>query len=792
MGRGRIVNALSFFVFLKNVFLNRHSCYYRIDNLNLRFAFLKLVISATIAVTILPNHLWIGRCRGQQFVVGSYNKKGRNLFCDRFVRLLQNCAHKRPIFTLFFFDSLLLLYQDIILIRYEMKLKVLVSTIVSIMIWPASIVAQGELIPMIEIPAGNFYMGTLGEDENYDEAPMHKVYISKPFKMGLTEVTNAQYELFCPEHKSLRGKNGFSSEDDEAVVFVTYQDAVAFCDWLTRKEGKTYRLPTEAEWEYACKAGRYWNFYMDDKLPAAWQKNQVIAATPKPLSLKVAQTPPNEWGLYDMCGNVEEWCLDWYGPYIDKEQTDPVGYSDGIARVTRGGSHNTPVKYLRSANRMAMLPEDKHTMTGFRVVQAEYPQTAPLSQPKDEYVVSQIKWDWDSQCVTEPVFAAPLVYVHEPDVHSGTPFFKHNHQPALTWCDNGDLLAVWFSTNEEKGREMVVLSSRLRAGSCEWEKPRMFYQIADRNLTGTALLNDRQGTLYHINGVEAAGHWQNLMMTLRTSTDNGQTWSKPRMIAPEHTKRHQVIAGTSITKEGWFVQACDAGPGGRDGAAVHISKDKGKTWTDPWDGAPLPDFKEGRTGTTIAGIHAGVVQLKDGRLMALGRNNSIRDKEGRLRMPMSVSDDMGKTWHYSASEFPPIDGGQRLVLMRLNEGPILLISFTEHPYRTPKEERGMMFTDKSGKPFKGYGMYAALSYDEGKTWPVKRLLTDGICRFLNGGAWTQFFEMDENHAEPRGYLAGTQTPDNMIHLITSRFYYKFNLAWLKENESAISPQSLSD
>lgn len=91
----------------------------------------------------------------------------------------------------------------------------------------------------------------------------------------------------------------------------------------------------------------------------------------------------------------------------------------------------------------------------------------------------------------------------------------------------------------------------------------------------------------------------------------------------------------------------------------------------------------------------------------------------------------------------PIDGGQRLVLMRLNEGPILLISFTEHPYRTPKEERGMMFTDKSGKSFKGYGMYAALSYDEGKTWPVKRLLTDGTYRFLNGGAWTQFFEMDE-------------------------------------------------
>lgn len=90
-----------------------------------------------------------------------------------------------------------------------MKLKVLISAIVSIIIWPESIVAQSELIPMIEIPAGNFYMGTLGEDENYDEAPMHKVHISKSFKMGMTEVTNAQYELFCPEHKTLRGKMVF-------------------------------------------------------------------------------------------------------------------------------------------------------------------------------------------------------------------------------------------------------------------------------------------------------------------------------------------------------------------------------------------------------------------------------------------------------------------------------------------------------------------------------------------------------------------------------------------------------
>lgn len=154
-------------------------------------------------------------------------------------------------------------------------------------------------------------------------------------------------------------------------------------------------------------------------------------------------------------------------------------------------------------------------------------------------------------------------------------------------------------------------------------------------------------------------------------------------------------------------------------------------------------------------------------------------------MPMSISHDMGKSWTYHASLFPPIDGGQRLVFLRLREGPLLLISFTDHPLRTPKGEQGMDFTDSTGKTYKGYGLYAALSYDEGKTWPIKRLLTDGKEELLNGGAWTQYFLKDETHAEPRGYMAATQSPDNLIHLVSSRLYYCFNLAWL-EHPSAIS------
>lgn len=193
------------------------------------------------------------------------------------------------------------------------------------------------LVPMVEIPSGSFYMGSDGLGEDFDEAPIHRVVISRPFRMGLTEITNAQYEAFCPEHRKLRGKNGVSLEDDEAVVNVSYFDAVAFCEWLSRKEGKNYRLPTEAEWEYACRAGTYTLFSAGDGLPATCLRNQKVARDFEPVSLKVGQTPPNAFGLYDMHGNVEEWCLDWYAPYSGEELEDPAGPLAGEFRVTRGG-----------------------------------------------------------------------------------------------------------------------------------------------------------------------------------------------------------------------------------------------------------------------------------------------------------------------------------------------------------------------------------------------------------------------------------------------------------------------
>ena len=156
-----------------------------------------------------------------------------------------------------------------------------------------------------KIGPGTFSMGQ-EQGGHWDERPGHPVTISQAFFMGVTEVTNAQYERFDPGHRADRGRAGLSKGDDEPVVFVTWYEAVAFCRWLSQKEGKSYRLPTEAEWEYACRAGATTPYQTGDTLPEAYHKNQKEMWNPAPVALTVADTPANAWGLHDMHGNVEE------------------------------------------------------------------------------------------------------------------------------------------------------------------------------------------------------------------------------------------------------------------------------------------------------------------------------------------------------------------------------------------------------------------------------------------------------------------------------------------------------
>ena len=633
---------------------------------------------------------------------------------------------------------------------------------------------------------------------DFDEHPRHEVTISQPFYMGVLDVTNAQYEPFDPSHREFRGKLGFSKADDEAVIFVSWHDAVAFCKWLSEKDGLPYRTPTEADWEYTCRARTTTYYHTGDSLPEAFHKNpdeswypsvgRGGSADEEVVPLTVGETPLNPWGLSDMHGNVEEWCYDWYGPYQAEDQIDPVGREDGLFRVTRGGSHSTPLYYLRSSNRLGTLPEDKSWLIGFRVVIGELPMTKPLSKIAPESwacSISQQPFDWSNRPdPTKLYFKPPQPFVHIPEPGTVPAFGRHNHCPSITWCPNGDLLAIWFSTYSERGREMAVMASRLRAGASDWDEPSEFFNAPDRNMTGSALFTDADGTMYHFNGLGAAGTWGPLALIMRTSTDNGVTWSKPRLIDPEHQNRNQIISGTSKTKEGYFIQPCDAVPGGSGGTAIHISRDEGQTWRDPGAGKPKPEFASGRTGAWIAGIHAGVAQLKacpraqrrNGRLLAFGRGDTI---EGR--MPMSISDDMGESWTYHPSPFPPIGGGQRLVLMRLREGPLFFASFTGER----KDQPTMDITDASGVKRPVKGLFGAVSFDDGETWPHIRLISDdGPERELettNGHPFIMGFDS----AEPGGYMAACQSPDGVIHLISSKQHYAFNLAWLTTPPPAI-------
>jgi sulfatase modifying factor 1 len=593
---------------------------------------------------------------------------------------------------------------------------------------------------------------------DFDEHPVHKVSISRPFFISACQITNAQYEQYDPAHKSLRGKNGFSKNDDEAVIFVSWFEATGFCRWLSKKEGKPYRLPTEAEWEYACRSGTQTPFFFGNSLPAPFHKNVQESWLPDPrrnsgeneiVTLTVGQTPPNAWGLYDMHGNVEEWCEDWYGLYLPQDQIDPTGPEAGDFRITRGGSHGA-------------LPQDMSWLIGLRVVLAASSKTNPSPGPITRRWAINVSQDTPTDIQTGPdpsvpYFAPPRKYLQVATNANGPLFHQHNHDTALAECPNGDLLALWYSCVTERGRELVVAASRFRFGQTEWDPADFFWGAPDRNNHAPALWCDGE-TLFHFNGLGAAATWGALATILRTSSDNGVTWSTAKLIMPEHKTQQMPVQTVFRTQDGRILLPCDAVSVGSGGTAVWLGSKDQDVWHDP--------------GGTIAGIHASVIQLKDGRLMAFGRGDNIDEK-----MPMSISSDMGKTWTHSPSVFPPVSSGQRCLLLRLPEDHIFFAAFAgAHKDENPAP---IIITDVSGTRRHITGLYAAISFDEGNTWANTRLVSDD-------GPGTQLEAMDDrpftmgfDTAEPLGYISVCQTKNKLIHLISSRQHYTFNLAWLK-------------
>jgi len=205
-----------------------------------------------------------------------------------------------------------------------------------------------------------------------DEKPLHNVRITRPFYLGQFHVTVGQFRQFVEESKYDSGtgwRNAFVVQTDECpVVNMNWNDATAFCEWLSKREGKKHRLPTEAEWEYACRAGTQtkWSFgENEDQLgDYAWYN-----ANSGEQTHPVGRKKPNAWGFYDMHGNAYEWCADRHDSrfYASSPADDPNGPSSGEFRVLRGGSWCSFTRFTRCAIRHKYLPDTRNLNFGFRV-----------------------------------------------------------------------------------------------------------------------------------------------------------------------------------------------------------------------------------------------------------------------------------------------------------------------------------------------------------------------------------------------------------------------------------------
>lgn len=587
---------------------------------------------------------------------------------------------------------------------------------------------------LIAGPSGVVYDRT-SDAGDYDETPVHRVTLTRAFRMSATEVTVAQFRQFRPDYLGNPRYAPYANG-------VSWNDASAFCVWLSKKEGKLYRLPTEAEWEYACRAG-----------------------TRTPFSSGAGPPPPdapNPWGLKNMHTGVAEWCFDWHGLYPRGPQTDPVGPAYGIARVVRGGGldHRAsktdggkllPAEmpyYARSANRASMAPDfaSPDSPIGFRVVEAEMPRTAPLpySPPLVQLAVKQTPAVWSAgPDADKPYYHTRPLF---PDLggrsmrdlgwrigfQPGLGSVYHNS--AVQVLDNGDLIAAYYNTPKyEDDPDQTILTMRLRYGAEDWDMPEPWPDFADADDAAPVFWNDRGKLWFFWGSPRLLGGFP---FQYLTSTDNGATWSAvhfPKLTGPVGKFTPQPINSIVRSRDGAIYLPVD-GAGGT--SVLFASRDGGATWYD--------------TGGRTAGRHTTLVIGKDGALIGFGGKNTNLDGF----MPKAVSRDGGRTYTVSKTPFRPLGSGQRPSVIRLASGRLFFVAD--------------LFDKKKLGP-KGAGAFVALSDDDGETWKTRQL------PFI----------------VTVGYTTATEAPNGVIHLVTSKnlppVHIELNEQWVLEGGPEFQP-----
>jgi len=600
---------------------------------------------------------------------------------------------------------------------------------------------------MVWVPPGEFLMGSdLGRDY-WDESPVHKVTISKGFYMSEVEVTSDAYRQFRPDYKG-------NPKYEPYATAVSWYDAVAFCQWLSDKEGKTYRLPTEAQWEYACRAGTKTLFSSGDELPS--------------------NNAANPWGIKNMHTGAREWCADWYGEYSAEDQVDPVGPSKGMAKVVRGGllddGGRNEYRQIFSANssRCSVAPAfGPYEVTseespglhniGFRIVQDDSPVSETI-EVEDGFVQQCVRQN--SKVATigpdmkKPYYRKryllpiPLDNCSNDEIDAvgmHRSFRRHNHSPGLEVCDNGDVLMAIYTSYGEYEPGVSIIASRLRFGAEQWDMPSRLFDFAGVNDHCPLFWKDSDTLYFFWGNPRVQGGFPFQWMT---SKDNGVTWSEvkyPHFKGEIGPHSRQPINTVLRDKFGTIFLSSD-GSGGT--SVLWASSDQGKTWYD--------------TGGRTGGRHTTFALLSDQKTI-LGMGGKNTDIDGF--MPKSISRDGGKTWDITKTPFPAQGSNQRPSIVRLKSGRLFFAGDFQH------------IRGKSPQGIRYGGSYLALSEDDGENWTIKPL------------PFAQQHENPRNHNGNAtiGYSVARQAPNGMIHLITSMnrpcLHFEFNEAWILDRKT---------